>query len=34
MIGYASAYVVAIGAMLFAAVRALSLIYAVKHLDS
>jgi hypothetical protein len=34
MIGYASAYVVAICAMLFAAISALSLIHAVKHLDS
>ena len=34
MIGYASAYMVAIGAMLFAAVTALSLMYTVSHLDS
>ena len=34
MTGYASAYIVAAGAMLFAAISALSLVYAVKHLDT
>ena len=34
MTQYASAYVVAVCAMLFAAVSALSLIYVVKHLDT
>ena len=34
MTGHASAYLVAVCAMLFAAVSALSLIYAVKHLDA
>ena len=34
MTGYAGAYVMAVCAMLFAAISALSLIYTVKHLDT